>query len=375
MLLIEVVAGSSQRISQNTDEPSRLRVFTSTVLMPAHDEAEGISEAINAVRAQLQTNDRILVVADNCTDETANVARGLGAEVVERDNPGQRGKGYALDFGVRWLEKSPPNVTIIIDADCVVQPGSLARLANACVESGRPVQAQYLMHSPLGSGLSTRIAEFAWRIKNKLRPAGSLALGWPCQLMGTGMAFPWAIIQQAPLATGHLVEDMQLGLDLAIAGTPPLFCPQALVTSSFPTATAGVKSQRMRWEHGHLSVLCTVGPPMIWRAMKTRNRSLLAMALDLMVPPLAALVLILVALMSVNAGFWLFTANAGPLVLSLIAIAFVVISVAVAWAREGRQIVSTSEMLSVPWYVIAKIPVYISLFTKRQIEWVRTKRD
>jgi cellulose synthase/poly-beta-1,6-N-acetylglucosamine synthase-like glycosyltransferase len=375
VLFIELVKGSTRPSVQISVSGRPIRHFRTAVLMPAHNEAEGINEAIASVLHQLQPNDRLVVVADNCTDETAKVARAAGAEVVERHDTQRRGKGYALDFGVRWLEKSPPGITIIIDADCIAQPGSIGRLAEDCVASGRPVQALYLMHAPAGSRLSMRIAEFAWLIKNKLRPLGSLALGWPCQLMGTGMAFPWPIIQRAPLATGHLVEDMQLGLDLAKAGTPPLFCPQALVTSSFPTDSAGAKSQRTRWEHGHLSVLTTVGPQLIWQALKTRNMSLLAMALDLMVPPLAALVLTLVTLLLLNTAWWFATGNVQPLFVSVLAAALVVLSVTLAWTREGRRIVSLGEMLALPWYVAAKIPVYIRLFTKRQVEWVRTKRD
>ena len=351
------------------------RPFALTVLMPAHNEEKGITDAIRAVLCQLQGNDRILVVADNCTEQTAEVARALGADVIERHDREKRGKGYALDFGVRWLEKSPPSVTIFIDADCVAQPGSIAQLAEECMTSNRPVQALYVMHATTDAGLSLRIAEFAWLIKNKLRPLGGLVLGWPCQLMGTGMAFPWPIIVSAPLSTGHLVEDMQLGLDLAKAGTPPLFCPRAMVTSTFPTDTEGVKSQRTRWEHGHLSVLSAVGPQMIWRAAKTRNWSLLVMALDLMVPPLAALVLLLVVLVSVNTVWWLLTSRAEPLIVSLFATALVLTSIVVAWVREGRRLVRLSELLAMFWYAAAKVPVYIRLFTKRQVEWVRTKRD
>ena len=375
VLFLELTRALAWRGARILYDAPELRSFNVAVVMPAHNEASGIRVAIRAVLAQLQARDRLLVVADNCTDETANVARAAGAEVIERQDPNRRGKGYALDFGVRSLEKSPPSVTIIIDADCIAQPESIARLAEDCFAFGRPVQALYLMHAPAGSRLGLRIAEFAWLIKNKLRPLGSLALGWPCQLMGTGMAFPWAIIQSAPLATGHLVEDMQLGLDLARAGSPPMFCPQALVTSNFPTDTDGVKSQRTRWEHGHMSVLMTVGPQTLWQAVKTRNLALFAMALDLMVPPLAALVLALVALLLLNSVWWFATDSAQPLVVSVLAAALVTFSVALAWLREGRQIVSLSEMLALPWYVIAKIPVYIRLFTKRQVEWVRTKRD
>ena len=87
--------------------------------------------------------DRLLVVADNCSDDTAALARTAGAEVVERSNAQQRGKGYALDFGVRHLASAAPDVMIIVDADCQVGEGSIERLANCCIDSGRPTQALY----------------------------------------------------------------------------------------------------------------------------------------------------------------------------------------------------------------------------------------
>jgi cellulose synthase/poly-beta-1,6-N-acetylglucosamine synthase-like glycosyltransferase len=345
------------------------------VLMPAHDEASGIAPAIAAVRAQLGPRDRLLVVADNCSDDTASVARAAGAEVVERSNSVLRGKGYALDHGVRWLERDPPDVVVIVDADCIVAPNGLEQLAQRCLATGRPVQALYLMHAPAGAGLGSRIAEFAWLVKNKLRPLGAAALGWPCQLMGTGMAFPWEVLRTAPLATGHLVEDMQLGLDLAAAGRPPLFCPDALVSSVFPSDAEGARAQRTRWEHGHLSVIAAVGPRMLWRALTRRSWALLGMALDLMVPPLAALVLTLAMLCLVGAAWWLFTGDLRPAGVAAAALVLLGASVVLAWQRGGRRIVTSKELLGLPLYVAAKIPLYVQLFTKRQIDWVRTKRD
>ncbi|CAM5793385.1 glycosyltransferase family 2 protein [Rhizobacter fulvus] len=345
------------------------------VVMPAHDEAAGIGAAIRAVREQLGDADRLLVVADNCSDETAAIARAAGAEVTVRTDLQRRGKGYALDHGVRWLEQAPPGVVIIVDADCIVAPRALERLANRCAGTGRPVQALYLMHAPPGAPLRLRIAEFAWRIKNRLRPLGSSVFGWPCQLMGTGMAFPWPLIQAAPLATGHLVEDMQLGLDLAAAGSPPLFCAQALVSSVFPSDSEGARAQRTRWEHGHLSVIASVGPRLLTQALKRRDGMLAAMALDLMVPPLAALMLGLVGFAFVDGLWWWFAGDARAFALAVSALLVLVAGVLLAWSSDGRQSVSLRELLGLPGYVAAKIPVYVRLFTKRQIEWVRTKRD
>jgi hypothetical protein len=189
------------------------------------------------------------------------------------------------------------------------------------------------------------------------------------------MAFPWALIRGAPLATGHLVEDMQLGLDLAAAGAAPLFCPQALVSSVFPADAAGARAQRTRWEHGHLSVIARTGPRLLARALARRDAALAALALDLMVPPLAAFVLALGALLALDVVWWWLAADLRPAATAAAALALVGAGVLAAWWAEARQLVSGRELLGLPWYVAAKIPVYVRLFTKRQVEWVRTKRD
>jgi glycosyltransferase involved in cell wall biosynthesis len=167
---------------------------TTAILMPAHDEATGIAAAIDAIVPQLRGGDRLLVVADNCSDRTAAIAAERGAEVSERHDPERRGKGYALDHGVRHLAAAPPAVVIVVDADCAVAAGSVDLLARESMRRRRPVQALYLMLAPPGAGLKQRMAEFAWAVRNQVRPLGWQRLGGPCQLMGTGMAFPWATI-------------------------------------------------------------------------------------------------------------------------------------------------------------------------------------
>ena len=231
------------------------------------------------------------------------------------------------------------------------------------------------MHPPPGARLEMRIAAFAWIVKNKLRPLGAAVLGGPCQLMGTGMAFPWPILRAAPLASGHLVEDMQLGLDLARAGTAPMFCPGAAVSSVFPLDRAAARTQRTRWEHGHLSMLVGVGPRLLALGLVRGRPGLMAMALDLMVPPLAALVLLLGGLALVNAAWWLWADDATPFIVALVALLLVGKAVLVAWWREGRRLIGLRELFGLPLYIAAKLPMYLRLLGKRQVEWVRTKRD
>ncbi|MCX2888154.1 MULTISPECIES: glycosyltransferase family 2 protein [Pseudomonas] len=345
------------------------------VLVPAHDEASIIQATLATITPQLLEGDRLLVVADNCSDNTAQLARESGAEVVERYDAQLRGKGYALDFGVRHLARQPPEVVIVVDADCQVGEGAIDTLARRCHAAQRPVQSLYLMRAPAGAGLKVQVAEFAWRVKNLVRPRGWSRLGLPCQLMGAGMAFGWHDLSLINLANGHLVEDVKLGLDLCQQGKPPLFCPEALVTSQFPLSQQGLNSQRTRWEHGHLGLMLGDAPKRVLAAITQRNGSLAAMTLDLVVSPLALLTLTLLGLNLVTwLAFLLFDLSA-PAWLALAGLALLGSAVVLAWARFCRELIPFSVLLYAPFYAARKIPLYLGFLIRRQVEWVRSKRD
>ncbi len=345
------------------------------VLIPAHNEASIIRRTLASITPQLNSNDRLVVIADNCSDDTAAVARHEGAEVIERIDPERRGKGYALDFGVRHLEKNAPDTVILIDADCLVERDAIDRIARLCTQTNRPVQALYLMRTAEGARLRMRITEFAWLVKNQVRPSGLRRLGFPCQLTGTGMAFTWSSIRGANLATGHIVEDMKLGVDLGRIGFAPLFCPEALVTSEFPTSESGVQGQRTRWEHGHLSMIFSEAPRLFLASWRQWNPQLMAMACDLSVPPLALLSLQVAVLWALSLLFLLFEHQLFGFVLSSAAAILIVSSTLLAWSRFGRHIISLRELGIALIYPIWKTPVYVKFLLARQMDWVRSKRD
>ena len=346
------------------------------VLIPAHNEASGIEATLRCLQAQLRAGDRVLVVADNCSDDTAALARQAGVEVIERSDAVDRGKGFALDFGVRHLSARPPSMVLIVDADCLLDAGALDTLAALCSSSGRPVQALYEMNAPTGAGLRARVSAFAWRVRNRVRPLGWWVVGAPCQLMGTGMAFPWALLRDAPLASGHIAEDVQLGADLALRGRPPLFAPQARVTSMFPDSDDAAASQRRRWEHGNLALMFAHGPRLIAAGLRRADARLLALAADLMVPPLALLVQLQLGLALLGALAWWLGASALPLAISAGALALLVLSILAAWRLAGRDIIALSELLlTAPAYALRKLPMYAAFLWKRQSTWVRAKRE
>jgi cellulose synthase/poly-beta-1,6-N-acetylglucosamine synthase-like glycosyltransferase len=345
------------------------------VLIPAHNESSGIIATLNSIKPQLKTTDRLLVVADNCSDNTAVVALANGAEVIERHSLDHQGKGFALDFGIRHLEKNPSEVVVIIDADCIVEANGLNRIAAYALHHGRPVQALYLMYAK-STNIKSKVAEFAWCVKNHVRPLGYAKLGLPCLLMGTGMAFPWNTISKADLANSNIVEDMKLGIDLSIAGSSPIFYENTKVTSDFPLASEVQSGQRTRWEHGHLAMILSEAPKLFTQGIIKGNKNLLALAFELSVPPLALLVMLLFGYAAVT-GMMLIIYDIGQFALqiTLAGVALLSIAIVMAWLGWGRNIIAFTALLLVPVYVVSKAPNYIKFIFKRQKAWNKTERD
>jgi cellulose synthase/poly-beta-1,6-N-acetylglucosamine synthase-like glycosyltransferase len=233
-----------------------------------------------------------------------------------------------------------------------------------------------LMTAPDRSTVNHRVAEFAWRVKNWIRPLGLRRLGLPCQLMGTGMAFPWAVIQAPELASGRIVEDLRLGLDLASAGSPPWFCPEAVVTSRFPVSGAGAATQRHRWEHGHIHTIITLAPTLLWLAARRLDPRLAVLVLDMAVPPLSMLVLILAATLFMAGIAALLGGWTMGLVLAILDVAGFASPVLLAWVSYGRDILPPASIPSVATYVFAKLALYGGLLRRGIITtWIRTDRS
>jgi cellulose synthase/poly-beta-1,6-N-acetylglucosamine synthase-like glycosyltransferase len=197
------------------------------VLVPAHNEAAILAKTLARLVAQVPDPGAIVLVADNCTDATAGIARTLGVTVLERHDPDRRGKGFALDFGVRHLRAARPDVLVVMDADCETSQAALVGLINTVAAARLPAQMTYLMRVVGNASIKQKIAGFAWLLKNQVRPLAVDRLGLPVTLTGTGMAFPWQALETVSMSHGNIVEDMQLGIDCTLQGFPPVFCPSA----------------------------------------------------------------------------------------------------------------------------------------------------
>lgn len=345
------------------------------VLIPAHNEALGVGETVACLLSIIPPGTRVLVVADNCTDATAEAARSAGAEVTERHDTARRGKGFALAHGRAVLaEGTPPQVVVVLDADCRLSQGSIEALAAAVSEGRGPGQAVYTFASRRDQSPLVQISNFAMLVKNLLRYRGMERIGGCGLLCGTGMGFAWPDFAAAPLATDDIVEDLGLGIEMVRHGRGPRLVDAAKVTSA-PAAVSESVAQRSRWEHGFLATAMRHALPTIGNGLCRFDRAQIALGMHLIVPPLALLFLVACAVLALSAGLAAFT---GYWVAVQALTAGVVLAgglVMAAWAAAGRETLSLAALLRAPLYVLWKVPIYLGFLKGRQTTWVRTKRE
>ena len=343
------------------------------IIVPAHDEEaviEGSVKDLIAVGAGFE----LLVVADNCADRTASVAERAGAQVVVRNDPERRGKGFALAAARDFARSNPPDVVIILDADCRLDGASLRELSAAAASAKIACQAVNLLAPDLSAPALVQISNFGFMIKNLVRQRGLQRLADRAHLTGTGMALPWDLFDGVDLGGSNIVEDLALGLDLADRAHPPQLIEKATVWSP-PASAKGTLVQRRRWEGGYLATALKRAPAALVRGFVRGDLRGVAAALDLSVPPLALLVVlnifaIVVGLIAVAIG-----ASLWPLALQAAVALTAAVALALAWMREGRRFASGATLLRLPIYVLWKLPIYLGFVRAgTPKEWLRSGR-
>jgi len=238
------------------------------------------------------------------------------------------------------------------------------------------VQTNYLMEKSSAPSTKDLISILAFLVKNQVRMLGMSNLGFPCPLQGTGMAIPFEILQKVSLGSDNLVEDMQLGIDLTLQGHSALYCREASVLSMIPQEANAAKTQRTRWEQGHLNTILTQVPPILKAALEKKSINLLAFALDLSIPPLSLLVLLWFSLTTLSLLTWILGVTTFfPFFILMLGGLFIVSSILLSWAKFARNEIPLSTLLTVPFYIIWKIPIYLSFLLRREQKWVRTERN
>ncbi len=335
------------------------------VLIPAHDEALLIAGTVaDVLRQDYPPAARtVLVIADNCSDATATLARTAGARVLERQ--GNPGKGQGLYDALAELMREDWDGFLIMDADSRLHPGTLTALNQALAHGAQAVQIRYGVLNPHES-LQTRAMELSTASYNALRPLGKSRLGLSAGINGNGFCLTRATVERVPYLAHSIVEDIEYHMLLLKAGIGVDFLAQVWVKAQMPTGGHGSRVQRVRWERGRIATIRSYAPQ-LWRSLRQGQRRALDGLIDVLMPPVSLVSLAL--LPALLAG------QPAARLAALCGVAILGAHYALAAWRFGSLPGLLVLAAYIPWYVLWKSYVVIaSLLTEKDLPWIRTDR-
>jgi len=377
--LLVLAAASLRRQPATPRSPALSRIL---VFVPAHNEEQVLGRCLASIAGQTYPpyRRRVMVIADNCTDGTAEVARAHGAEVLVRDDPDAAGKGRALRWAIDRMLTEPgrPDAIVMIDADSVADPDLLLHLEAALAGGAEVAQADYRILEPEASA-GSRLVATGFLLFHRTRLAGRAALGLPANLVGNGMAFKSAVLENVPWSAFTSVEDLEYSLILRAAGVRPVFCAEAVVHGPVPQNGRALRQQRMRWEGGRLYLLRRWFGPLIATSVRRRDPAVLDAALDLAILPTGLLTLT-IGFGSVVSGLLVLGAREPAWIALPWALCLVALPVYVIAGLRGADAppYAYRALLSVPGYLARKLFVYAKLlfgFDPRRWEAANTDGD
>jgi 1,2-diacylglycerol 3-beta-glucosyltransferase len=348
------------------------------VVVPAHDEAAGIARTVQNLGALRYPSElrRLLVIADNCSDDTAALARQAGAEVLERHDFERRGKGYALALGFdHCLREGWCEAVVVVDADTLASEDLLEAFAFRFQAGEQALQADYGVLNA-GDSWRTRLLTIAFALFHGVRSSARERLGLSCGLRGNGMAFRAEVLRNVPHRAFSVVEDLEYGLDLGESGVRVAYVGGAHVRGEMARSETTSRSQRRRWEDGRRHLLQERGRELFRDAMRRRSPLLFDLGFDLWLPPLSTLAvgaLVGTAVSAVLARLgWCAPSALIPWLITDVLVAGYVLR---GWAFSAVGPRGLLDLAWAPVYVLWKLSLRLRHPAAPPTEWVRTARE
>jgi cellulose synthase/poly-beta-1,6-N-acetylglucosamine synthase-like glycosyltransferase len=350
------------------------RAWRFDVIVPAHNEQALIARTVGNLLQQAwpRGDFRVLVVADNCTDATATLARAAGAEVLERSHQQLRGKGYALEFAFqRSRADGWADAVVVVDADSEASHNLLSACGARLDAGAAAVQVYYGVLDP-HSSWRTRLMCIALSAFHKLRSRARERFGVSCGLRGNGWCVTHAALQRVPYGAFSLAEDIEYGIELGLAGERVHYADEAHVAGEMVSDARSAGTQRKRWEHGRFELIAGRSMPLLRAAMRQRSLACLDLALDLLVLPLAYVALnVLLLLLGAGLVSWWDPTAMHWLWLACGCAASLALYVLRGWQLSGMGAAGLLDLARAPFFIAWKV---LLMLQPRESAWVRTRR-
>jgi cellulose synthase/poly-beta-1,6-N-acetylglucosamine synthase-like glycosyltransferase len=355
--------------------PRSARQLRFDLIVPAHNEAAVIAQTIANLRRIDWPADRyrILIIADNCSDTTAAIARAAGVTVLERADATLRGKGYALLFGFRHsLEERWADAIAVVDADAEVSTNLLESFAARIEQGAQAVQVHYGVLNPWGSW-RTRLLTVAMAAYHVVRSRARERAHVSCGIRGNGWCVTRQLLEQISYNAFSLAEDIEYGIELGLAGHRVHYAGEAHASQEMTANAQVARKQRQRWEHGRFQLIRTRTWPLLRAAWQRRSAVCLDLAMDLIVLPFTYVALNVGALLLLALlAFWWNGAFAPWLWFACGCVAVLVCYVMRGWQLSDTGARGLLDLAGAPIFVLWK--VMLMLGRHQSAEWVRTER-
>jgi 1,2-diacylglycerol 3-beta-glucosyltransferase len=393
----QVAAGPAAHLDHDGTRPRFI------VLIPAHNEELVLGAALKSLQNlhYPRSSYRVVVIADNCTDRTADIAREHGAEASVRTDLSLIGKGFALAWMLDRLRNVEQNAqamrpacddratnsssraagtfdaVVILDADTLVASNLLSVFAEKLTAGESAIQARYEVLN-VGESWRTRLMSCALALAHIVKPMGRERLCLSDGLKGNGMCFSRSVVEAVPWSGDSITEDIDYTLRLCRAGYRVTFAPETAVWAQMPTTAKQSASQRKRWEGGRYQLVFRTAPALFGEAARNGSRILMDRAVDLVIPPFAemfATPFILLS-MSVVAAQVLHLRLFVPLCMGWLAILFLQAGYLVVgmWMAKIPLSVAVTALYA-PGYILWKFGLYGAMVVHRSAGgWKRTER-
>lgn len=222
------------------------------------------------------------MIADNCSDNTAGIALSAGATVLERVEPGKRGKGHALTWGIQRLPLEECDAVAILDADSLMDECFLVAASDRLRRGDRIIQGYDGIANPDDSAL-TQLISITNVLKNLLYNNGKSVLGFSPHLMGIGMVIHRDVLLEKGWTACSIVESIEQSISYISSGEKVAFAPEARVFAQEARSLRQAMPQRQRWASGQLGLLSRA-IAILHRGIVRRDVILIDSAMDLLLP-------------------------------------------------------------------------------------------
>lgn len=345
------------------------------VLVPAHNESAVILDCLASLQRLDWPPDRVrlLVVADNCDDATAELAERAGARVLVRQDATLRGKGHALQRGFEASRAANwADAVAVVDADSTVTPNLLEAFASRLENGAGVVQAYYGVLNP-DQSWRTRLMAIAHGAFHGVRSRARERLGLSCGVRGNGWCVSHAALARVPYRAYSLTEDLEYGIDLGLAGLRVHYAGEASADAEMAVGEQVASRQRQRWEDGRSDLVRDRTLSLLAAAWRRHSPVCLDLALDLLVVPLSQLVLLVALLIVLAAAATGLQPEFAPYLVGGVVCAAIVGSYVLrGWQLSGRGAAGLLDLLCAPFFIAWKLLLKLRRYDRT--EWAPTRR-